>query len=258
MYIAAMAAGTSNNRTFFQKAFRFLKRLFMVLFIAQLVYIVLLKWIDPPITITQLVSVVKGEGLKRDYITIEQMSSNARLAVIAEEDQLFPDHGGFDWKNIEKAMEHNEKKPNRIRGASTISQQTAKNVFLWQGRSWFRKGLEMYFTKMIEWIWGKKRILEVYLNVVEMGKGVYGIEAAAQSNFNKPAAKLSRTEAAQIAASLRNPKKYTVKPLTVQVASRTPWILRQMNNLEADEDIQLLIRDDVQPKTEKTKKQSAK
>lgn len=260
MYLAAMAAAKSNTgtNTFFQRTLRFLKRLFITLFIAQFVYIILLKWIDPPITITQLVSVVKGEGLKRDYINIEQMSSNARLAVIAEEDQLFPDHGGFDWKNIEKAMEHNEKKPSRIRGASTISQQTAKNVFLWQGRSWFRKGLEIYFTKMIEWIWGKKRILEVYLNVVEMGKGVYGIEATAKQYYKKSAKQLTRVEAAQIAAALRNPKKYTVKPLSPQVASRSQWILRQMNNLEPDEDIQLLIRDDVQPKAEKKNKRSAK
>jgi monofunctional glycosyltransferase len=248
-----MATGKSNNRSFLKRTLRFLKRLFIFLFIAQFIYIILLKWINPPITITQLVSVLKGEGLKRDYIDIEQMSSSARLAVIAEEDQLFPDHSGFDWKLIEKAIDHNEKKPARIRGASTISQQTAKNVFLWQGRSWFRKGLEMYFTKMIEWIWGKKRILEVYLNVVEMGKGVYGIEAAAKQYYTKPAKQLSRVEAAQIAASLRNPKKYTVKPLSKAVAVRSGWVLRQMNNLEGDEDIQLLINDDVQPKKKSLK-----
>jgi monofunctional glycosyltransferase len=255
-----MAAKKSNstNPSFFQKAIRFLKRLFIFLFVAQFVYILLLKWIDPPITVTQLVSVLKGEGLKRDYINIEQMGSNARLAVIAVEDQLFPDHAGFDWKLIEKAMNHNEKKPTRIRGASTISQQTAKNVFLWQGRSWFRKGLEVYFTKMIEWIWGKKRILEVYLNVVEMGKGVYGIEAAARNFYNKSARQLTRAEAAQIAASLRNPKKYTVKPLSRQVAIRSGWALRQMNNLEGDEDIQHLITDDVQPKKNTKKKGSVK
>ena len=255
-----MAAKKSNssNRTFLQKTFHFLKRLFIILFIAQFIYIILLKWVDPPITITQLVSIIKGEGLKRDYIDIEQMGSNPRLAVIAVEDQLFPDHSGFDWKLIEKAMDHNEKKPTRIRGASTLSQQTAKNVFLWQGRSWFRKGLEIYFTKMIEWIWGKKRILEVYLNVVEMGKGVYGVEAAARKYYSKPAIQLSRAEAAQLASSLRNPKKYTVKPLSKAVAIRSGWALRQMNNLQGDEDIQLLIHDDMQPKKEKKKKRSAK
>ncbi len=233
----------ATKKSFLQRTFRFLKRLFLFLFLAQFVYIVLLKWIDPPFTITQLVSLLKSDGLKRDYVSIEKMSFNARLSVIAAEDQLFPDHGGFDWKSIEKAMEYNKRKPNRVRGASTLSQQTAKNVFLWQGRSWLRKGLEIYFTKMIEWVWGKKRILEVYLNVAEMGKGVYGIEAAAQQYFHKSAATLTRTEAAQIAACLPNPKKYTVKPLSKYAAVRSGWVIRQMNNLESDPDIQLLIFD---------------
>src|SRR6185436_2769288 len=159
-----------------------------------------------------LVSWISGDGLKRDYISRKKISDNARLAVIAAEDQLFPDHSGFDWKSIKKAMAYNKRKPNRIHGASTISQQVAKNVFLWQGRSKFRKGLEAYFTFMIELIWGKKRILEVYLNVIEMGRGIYGIEAASQSYFNKPAASLTRAEAACITACLPNPKKYSVKP----------------------------------------------
>mgnify|MGYP002777113357 FL=1 len=212
-----------------------------MLFILQLIYIVALKWINPPITITQLASLVSGDGLKRDYIDADEMNAAAKLAVMAAEDQLFPDHGGFDWKSIEKALEYNKRKPNRVRGASTISQQTAKNVFLWQGRSWVRKGLELYFTQMIEWIWGKKRILEVYLNVIEMGRGVYGIEAAAQNYFKKPASSLSRAEAAQIAACLPNPKKYTVKPLSKYVAARSGWVQRQMNNLDGDADIQRLI-----------------
>ena len=121
------------------------------------------------------------------------MSSYAKIAVIASEDQLFPEHNGFDWKSIEKAMEHNEKNPKRIRGASTISQQVAKNVFLWQGRSWLRKAFETYFTFIIEIVWGKKRILEMYLNISEMGTGIYGIEAAARSYFKKPAARLTRS-----------------------------------------------------------------
>src|ERR1700750_1557993 len=166
----------------FPRLWRFLKRLFLILFIAQFVYILLLKWMDPPITITQLGSFLTGHGLKRDYVGRNQMSVNAKLAVIASEDQLFPDHNGFDFKSIEKAMKHNQKSKS-MHGASTISQQTAKNVFLWQGRSWFRKALEVYFTFMIEWMWGKKRILEVYMNVAEMGRGVFGIEAAAGHNF---------------------------------------------------------------------------
>jgi monofunctional glycosyltransferase len=246
MYIAAMAVKNPSPKKQkaggFQKIIRFIKRLFLYLFIAQLVYILLLKWMDPPITITQLVSVLKGDGLKRDYVSIEEMSPNAALAVMAAEDQLFPDHNGFDWKSIEKAIAYNKKKPNRFRGASTLSQQTAKNVFLWQGRSWLRKGLETYFTFMIELIWGKQRILEVYLNIAEMGKGVYGVEAAAQQYFKKPALSLTRNEAAQIAACLPNPKKYTVKPLSKYVAVRSGWVTRQMNNLDGDADIEQLIK----------------
>lgn len=190
---------------------------------------------------TQLVSWVSGHGLKRDYINSSNMSSNAKLAVIASEDQLFPDHSGFDWKSIKKAMKYNEKKPGRIRGASTISQQVAKNVFLWQGRSWVRKGLETYFTFMIETFWSKKRILEVYLNVIETGDGVFGIEAAAQEYFNKPAKNLTRQEAAMIAACLPNPKRYKVKPPSSYINFRSRVIVQQMNNLQTDPDIQQVI-----------------
>ena len=232
-----------SNSSFFSGVIRFLKRLLLFLFLFQLGYIILLKWVNPPFTITQLSAFFSGDGLKRDYVALEAMDPDARLAVIAAEDQQFPDHGGFDWKSIEKAMEYNKRKPNRVRGASTLSQQTAKNVFLWQGRSWFRKGLEVYFTKMIEWVWGKRRILEVYLNVAEMGKGVFGIEAAAQANFKKSAAQLTRNEAAQIAACLPNPVKYTVRPLSRYVSIRSGWVKRQMNHLEGDTDIQRLIYD---------------
>lgn len=169
------------------------------------------------------------------------MSLYAGLAVIASEDQLFPDHNGFDWKSIQKAIAKNQKKKNRVVGASTISQQVAKNVFLWQGRTWIRKGLEVYFTFMIELIWGKERILEMYLNISEMGKGIFGIEAAAQNYFNKPAIKLTKTEAAMIAASLPNPVKYTVKPMSKFVAVRYPWVLLQMNHLDGDSDIMNLL-----------------
>lgn len=223
------------------RLFRLLKRFLLWLFVLQFVYIVALKWVDPPVTVTQLVSLLEGDGLKRDYVDADEMSAAAKLAVLAAEDQIFPDHSGVDWESVEKAIEHNQRKPNRVRGASAISQQTAKNVFLWQGRSWFRKGLELYFTKMIEWVWGKERILEVYLNVIEMGRGVYGIEAAAQTYFRKPARLLTKNEAAQIAACLPNPKKYTVKPLSRYVAARSEWVLQQMNNLEGDDDIQRLI-----------------
>lgn len=196
---------------------------------------------------TQLASYVSGDGLKRDYVSWKSISYNAKLAVVSSEDQLFPDHSGFDWRSIKKAMAYNKRKPNRIRGASTISQQVAKNVFLWQGRGWIRKGLEVYFTFMIELIWGKKRILEVYLNVIEMGRGIYGIEAASNNYFNKPAATLTRAEAATIAACLPNPKKFTVKPLSGYVAGRRNWVLQQMNNLESDPDLQNIIVEKQKP-----------
>jgi len=219
---------------------RKVKRAFIILLAAQFIYIILLRWIDPPITITQLSNWVSGYGLKRDYINFEEMSPNIRLAVMASEDQLFPDHNGFDIKSIKKALETN-KKSKRVRGASTISQQVAKNVFLWQGRSWFRKGLEVYFTFMIELFWSKERILEMYLNVAEMGKGIFGVEAAARSYFKKSASKLTRTEAARIAACLPNPKKYKAEPASSYVARRASSILRQMNNLEGDEDVEKLL-----------------
>jgi len=225
---------------FLPKLWGIIKRVFIFLFIAQIVYIILLKWINPPVTITQLSSLFTGHGLKRDYVSRNNISMNAKLAVIASEDQLFPDHNGFDFKSIEKAMKHNQRSRS-LHGASTISQQTAKNVFLWQGRSWIRKGLEVYFTFMIEKIWGKKRILEVYLNVAEMGDGVFGIEKAAQKDFNKHAINLSRQEAAMIAACLPNPQKYSVKPVSRYVAVRSGWVLRQMNNLQADPDVQRII-----------------
>jgi len=225
---------------FFPKLWRFVKRLFIILFIAQLVYIILLKWVDPPITLTQFASWISGHGLKRDYVSCDKISPVAKLAVIASEDQLFPDHNGFDFKSIEKAMKHNQKSKS-LHGASTISQQTAKNVFLWQGRSWIRKGLEVYFTFMIEKIWGKKRILEVYMNIAEMGDGIFGIEAASQKYFNKKAADLSRQESSLIAACLPNPKRYTVKPVSRYVLVRAGWVQRQMNNLQADPDIQNII-----------------
>ncbi len=218
-----------------------LKRVLFFLIAAQFIYIIVLKWVNPPITITQFSSVLNGNGMKRDYVSLKEISPHASLAVMAAEDQLFPDHNGFDIKSIQKALSTNKKKTNRLRGASTISQQVAKNVFLWQGRSWLRKGMEVYFTFMIEMIWGKKRILEVYLNVAEMGKGVFGIEAAAQKHFKKTARKLTRTESAKIAACLPNPKKYTVNPASNYILKRYPWVLRQMDNLHDDPDIERLL-----------------
>ena len=224
------------------KAWRVARKIFLWLFILQFIYIIFCKWINPPVTITQLVSLVSGTGLKRDYVDYSEMSPNIKLAVMASEDQLFPDHDGFDIKAIKKAMKFNEKHPSRTRGASTISQQVAKNVFLWQHGGFFRKGLEVYFTFMIEKLWSKERILEMYLNVSEMGKGVFGVQAAAKAYFNKDAKNLTRAEAAMIAACLPNPKLYTVKPMSSYVSRRYGQILKQMNNLEGDPDIDALTK----------------
>jgi len=222
---------------------RIIKKLFLFLLISHLAYIVLIRFVDPPITVTQITSIIEGNGFKRTHLSLDEMSTAAKLAVIASEDQLFPDHNGFDIKGIERALAFNKKKKGKkIRGASTISQQVAKNVFLWQGRSWFRKGLEVYFTFMIELVWSKQRILEVYLNEAEMGKGIFGIEAAAKKYFKKPVKRLTRTEAAMIAASLPNPVRYTVKPASTYVSRKYPWVLRQMNNLDGDPDILKIIR----------------
>jgi monofunctional biosynthetic peptidoglycan transglycosylase len=220
---------------------QWIKRILIILFVSHLLYVILLKWVFPPITLTQLSSLISGEGLSRDYVRLKEIDRDMRIAIVAAEDQLFPDHNGFDWKSIRKAMEYNQRKPGRVRGASTLSQQTAKNVFLWQGRSWFRKGLEVYYTFLIETVWGKQRILEIYLNVAEMGEGIYGVEAAAQAYYGKHAASLSRKEAAQIAACLPNPKKYKVKPVSKYVSSRSRWVIRQMNNLESDPDLLKVI-----------------
>lgn len=221
--------------------FRWIKKIILVLFVSHLLYLVLLKFIDVPITITQISSIFNGNGFKRTHVDLDEISIHGKLAVIAAEDQLFPDHNGFDIKSIKKALAYNKRKPGRVRGASTISQQVAKNVFLWQGRSWARKGLEVYFTFMIELIWGKKRILEVYLNEAEMGKGIFGIEAASQYQFNHSAKKLTKVEAAMIASSLPNPIRFTVKPISRYVSKKYPWVMRQMNNLGADPDVQEII-----------------
>jgi monofunctional biosynthetic peptidoglycan transglycosylase len=226
---------------YFLRLWQMLKKLLLFLVAAHFIYIIILKWIDPPLTVTQLASWIAGHGLKRDYVRMDHISPQAALAVIAAEDQLFPDHNGFDVKSIRKAMEAHENRHQKLRGASTISQQVAKNVFLWQGRSWIRKGLETYFTFMIEAIWGKKRILEVYLNVAEMGKGIFGIEAASRTYFDKPAKLLSAPESARIAACLPNPRKYQVSPPSEYINRRYPWVVQQMDNLRGDKDIRRLL-----------------
>jgi len=166
-----------------------------------------------------------------DWVSMDEMTPWMGLAVIAAEDQKFPDHWGFDVSAIEKALAHNEQNESRIRGASTLSQQTAKNLFLWDGRSWLRKGLEAGLTVGIETVWSKKRILTVYLNIAEFGDGIFGVEAAAQRYFHKPASKLTMSEAALLAAVLPNPIRFRADAPSGYVRSRQAWILRQMRQL---------------------------
>jgi monofunctional biosynthetic peptidoglycan transglycosylase len=216
-----------------KKVFRFLLKIIIWFFVISIGLVVLFKWVPIPITPLMVIRTIQqttsGEEVvwKHDWVSIDNISKNLQLAVICSEDQNFLNHHGFDMNAIEKAIEYN-KKGKRTRGASTISQQTAKNVFLWPHRSWFRKGLETYFTFLIELIWSKERIMEVYLNSIEMGKGVYGAEAAAQHWFKRPAANLRQQEAAAIAAILPNPLRYRANPATNYIQSRKNWITRQM------------------------------
>lgn len=166
-----------------------------------------------------------------DWVSMDEISVWMGLAVIAAEDQKFPEHWGFDVSAIEKALAHNERNENRIRGASTLSQQTAKNLFLWDGRSWVRKGLEAGLTLGMETVWSKKRILTVYLNIAEFGDGVFGVEAAAQRYFHKPASRLTLSEAALLAAVLPNPLRFKANAPSGYVRSRQAWIMRQMRQL---------------------------
>ncbi len=234
-----------------KKVLLFIARSFLYLLLVSLLYVVVCRWVFPPITLTQVNALIEGHGLKRDYVSWSDIPKNIKLAAIASEDQLFMEHDGFDWKAIEKSLDDKpskskKNKKNRPRGAaaSTISQQTAKNVFLWQGHGamrYIRKAPEFFYTKCIELVWGKKRILEVYLNVIEMGPGIYGVEAASQAYFHKPAKKLTNAEAAMIIACLPNPKKFTVKPLSGRVQWRYPQIMRQMNNMNGYPKVRALV-----------------
>ena len=210
--------------------FKKIKKLIFILILANILFIVWGKFLNPPITVTQIEGVITFGKLERDYIPYSEMGSYIKKAVIAAEDQKFFIHNGFDYKAIEKAYKDNEK-GKKVKGGSTISQQTAKNVFLWQGRSWFRKGLETVYTFIIELVWGKEVILDRYLNSIEMGRGVFGIEAAAHYYYGKNAKNLTKSEAAWIATILPNPKKYDPHNPSKYLRNRHSWIMRQMNNV---------------------------
>jgi monofunctional biosynthetic peptidoglycan transglycosylase len=203
--------------------------------------VVVLRWIDPPMSAVMAEARIEAWidrdrefELRRRWVDLAQVSPNLALAVVASEDQKFPDHWGFDVEAIEKAYALN-RHSHRVRGASTISQQVAKNLFLWSGRSWLRKGLEAYFTVLIETAWPKRRILEMYLNIAEFGYGTYGAEAAAERYFHKPAARLSRADAALMAAVLPNPRKFLIASPSRFIEQRRAWIEGKMQALGGPE-----------------------
>jgi monofunctional biosynthetic peptidoglycan transglycosylase len=187
-----------------------LATLLAVAAVGPVVAVAVYRFIPPPITILMIERLFEGHGLDHRWVPMSQMSPALPRAAIAAEDARFCEHHGFDLDAIEKAIRHDERRPARVRGGSTISQQTAKNVFLWPERSWVRKGFEAYFTVLIETVWGKRRIMEVYLNTVEMGPGVYGVEAAAQRYFRVSARSVSPVQAARLIAILPSPLKWQV------------------------------------------------
>ena len=217
--------------------FRFIKKVVVLFFLSSIISVILLRYI--PVYVTPLMGIriieqikdKKNPVLKHHWVGYDEISDNMKRAVVASEDQLFFEHKGFDKKQIKKAIEENKKRK-RPRGASTISQQTAKNVFLWPKSSWLRKGLEAYFTVLIELFWSKDRILHVYLNSIETGDGIYGVEAVARLHFNTSAKKLSQSQAALIAATLPNPLRFSSKDPSAYMYTRQAFIQRQMQNIK--------------------------
>ena len=211
-----------------KKFFKILLKTVLWFFAISVFLVVLFKWVPVPFTPLMGIRYVQnGNSIKHDWVSMEKISPYLQLAVIVSEDQRFETHNGFDVEAIQKVLKNHDK-GERMRGASSISQQTAKNVFLWPGRSWVRKGFEAYFTVLIELLWSKERILEVYLNSVEMGNGIYGAQAAAEYWFQKSANDLSRHEAVALAAILPNPLDYRANPPTNYIQSRVNWIVQQM------------------------------
>jgi monofunctional biosynthetic peptidoglycan transglycosylase len=215
------------------RIWKFCLKFFLWFLAISIVLVILFRWIPiyvTPLMVTRMVE-QKMDGkemkLSKTWKPLEEISPDLQLAVVCSEDQNFLKHNGFDFGAIEKAIKHNEKSKKK-RGASTISQQTAKNVFLWEGRSWVRKGFEVYFTLLIETFWSKQRIMEVYLNIVELGDGVYGAEAASQEFFKKPANKISKEQAATLAVVLPSPLRYNAKKPSSYLRGRINWTLKQM------------------------------
>jgi monofunctional biosynthetic peptidoglycan transglycosylase len=225
-----------------KKIYRFLWKTAVAVLALSIGFVLLFRFVPVYVTPLMLIRSIDqlSEGkkvqLEHHWVSIDKISKNLSLAVICSEDQNFLNHFGFDVKAIEESVKtslnskNSQVRTKRLRGASTISQQTAKNVFLWPDRSWVRKGLEVYFTFLIEIAWSKERILEVYLNSIEMGNGIYGAEAASRHYYNKSAKDLSKRQAAAIAAILPNPREYRANPPSPYINSRIDWIMGQMNH----------------------------
>lgn len=219
-----------------RKIFIWIRKTLLWFFGLSIAMVILFKWVPIPFTPLMAIRVVENKWngseayLNHDWEPIENISPNLQKAVIASEDGNFLKHSGFDFKAMQKAFKNN-KKGRRLKGGSTISQQTAKNVFLWQGRSYVRKGLEAYFTFLIELIWGKERIMEVYLNSIEMGDGIYGAQAAAEYWYKTSAKNLTKSEAAGIAAILPNPRKYKASNSSSYINGRKGKIMRVMRHI---------------------------
>lgn len=222
-----------------RKIFRFLFKVFLWFFALSVISVVIFRYVPVPFTPLMLSraweqkAAGKEMTCSHDWVSIEKISPNLQKAVIASEDDLFLTHNGFNFEAMQKAFKNNQK-GNKIKGGSTISQQTAKNVFLWQGRSYLRKGLEAYFTVLIELLWSKERIMEVYLNSIEMGDGVYGAQAASQHWYHKDAADLTKYEAAGIAAILPNPRKFRAIGSSGYTERRKGRIVRLMRYVKLD------------------------
>ncbi len=222
--------GKSSGTSFAKKLGRWILKAILIFFVSTISVTLVYRFVNPPITWLMFQRwAFEGHGLEKDWIDLEDVPYYVPLAMVSSEDQKFMEHNGFDFKAIEKAMKHNERKGGKkIKGGSTISQQTAKNVFCWPQRSWVRKGFETYFTFLIEMLWPKQRIIEVYVNVVELGPGVYGVEAASQKFWGKSAAKISKKQAALLAAVLPRPLKYNAEhpgPYVSRRANKIVWLI---------------------------------
>ena len=222
-----------------KKILQFLIKCALYFFGISVFFVILFKFVPVPFTplmgIRALEQKEAGKEMtcSHDWVSLDEMAPNLQKAVIASEDATFLSHNGFDFGAMQKAFKNNSK-GKRLKGGSTISQQTAKNVFLWQGRSYLRKGLEAYFTVLIEIFWGKERIMEVYLNSIEMGDGVYGVEAASQHWYGKSAKSVSKREAAGIAAILPNPRKFKASHSSSYTERRKGRIMKHMNYVKLD------------------------